>query len=242
MPDMPSERNVHSNHDEGNLFDVVKYSIIIVGRIKRLVCPSIGLPLIKRVLYNFTPDEFCPDADTVPGAVLEALNAEIETASIHCVVQDAIKSIKKLTLMLFTGVCSSEKWVQLYPIIPNTVCIPFSAQGHITPIMQFAKLLYSRGFYISFINTEFNHRCLLQLMGPDVLSSIPDFCYETIPNGLPPSDRDATQDLPSLADSTRKYCLVPLVDLIGKLNALFDVPQVTFIVSEGVMDFGIIAA
>ncbi|KAL5545556.1 hypothetical protein UlMin_005243 [Ulmus minor] len=42
--------------------------------IRKEVCPSISLPLIKRILCNFTPDEFCPDP--VPGAVLEALNAE----------------------------------------------------------------------------------------------------------------------------------------------------------------------
>ncbi|XP_042496205.1 uncharacterized protein LOC122075300 [Macadamia integrifolia] len=42
--------------------------------IRKEVCPSIGLPLIKRILCNFTPDEFCPDP--VPGAVLEFLNAE----------------------------------------------------------------------------------------------------------------------------------------------------------------------
>ncbi|CAH8312426.1 unnamed protein product [Eruca vesicaria subsp. sativa] len=38
------------------------------------VCPSIGLSLIKRILCNFTPDEFCPYP--VPGAVLEELNAQ----------------------------------------------------------------------------------------------------------------------------------------------------------------------
>ncbi|KAM4091228.1 hypothetical protein ACJW30_09G122000 [Castanea mollissima] len=42
--------------------------------IRQEVCPSISLPLIKRIVCNFTPDEFCPDP--VPGAVLEALNAE----------------------------------------------------------------------------------------------------------------------------------------------------------------------
>ncbi|KAK4838180.1 hypothetical protein QYF36_011682 [Acer negundo] len=42
--------------------------------VRKEVCPSIGLPLIKRILCNFTPDEFCPDA--VPGDILEALNAE----------------------------------------------------------------------------------------------------------------------------------------------------------------------
>ncbi|XP_018445333.1 uncharacterized protein LOC108817190 [Raphanus sativus] len=38
------------------------------------VCPSIGLSLIKRILCNFTPDEFCPYP--VPGTVLEELNAQ----------------------------------------------------------------------------------------------------------------------------------------------------------------------
>ncbi|KAL1209869.1 hypothetical protein V5N11_033942 [Cardamine amara subsp. amara] len=42
--------------------------------IREEVCPSISLPLIKRILCNFTPDEFCPD--DVPGAVLEELNNE----------------------------------------------------------------------------------------------------------------------------------------------------------------------
>ncbi|KAH0924730.1 hypothetical protein HID58_016986 [Brassica napus] len=41
--------------------------------IREEICPSITLPLIKRILCNFTPDEFCPDH--VPGAVLEELNS-----------------------------------------------------------------------------------------------------------------------------------------------------------------------
>ncbi|CAL1353359.1 unnamed protein product [Linum trigynum] len=48
--------------------------LLIDRSVRKEVCPSIGLPLVKRILCNFTPDEFCPDA--VPGAVLEALNAE----------------------------------------------------------------------------------------------------------------------------------------------------------------------
>ncbi|ESQ40622.1 hypothetical protein EUTSA_v10012820mg [Eutrema salsugineum] len=43
------------------------------------VCPSIGLNLIKRILCNFTPDEFCPYP--VPGTVLEELNAQSITES-----------------------------------------------------------------------------------------------------------------------------------------------------------------
>ncbi|KAF8043859.1 hypothetical protein BT93_A1991 [Corymbia citriodora subsp. variegata] len=48
--------------------------LILDRSIRKEVCPTISLALVKRVLCNFTPDEFCPDS--VPGAVLEALNAE----------------------------------------------------------------------------------------------------------------------------------------------------------------------
>lgn len=39
------------------------------------VCPAFGAPLIKRVLDNFVPDEFCPDP--IPDVVLEALDSEV---------------------------------------------------------------------------------------------------------------------------------------------------------------------
>uniref|UniRef100_A0A1D1ZB01 Uncharacterized protein n=1 Tax=Anthurium amnicola TaxID=1678845 RepID=A0A1D1ZB01_9ARAE len=42
--------------------------------IRTEVCPTIGLPLITRILCNFTPDEFCPDP--VPGIILEELSSE----------------------------------------------------------------------------------------------------------------------------------------------------------------------
>ncbi|KAJ8643547.1 hypothetical protein MRB53_005295 [Persea americana] len=48
--------------------------MLIDSSIRKEVCPSLGLPLIKRILCNFTPDEFCPDP--VPGVILEALNSE----------------------------------------------------------------------------------------------------------------------------------------------------------------------
>ena len=39
------------------------------------VCPTFGAPLIRRVLDNFVPDEFCPDP--IPGVVFEALDSEV---------------------------------------------------------------------------------------------------------------------------------------------------------------------
>lgn len=39
------------------------------------VCPTFGASLIKRVLYNFVTDEFCPDP--IPEAVFEAIDDEV---------------------------------------------------------------------------------------------------------------------------------------------------------------------
>ncbi|XP_006660764.2 uncharacterized protein LOC102709200 [Oryza brachyantha] len=48
--------------------------MLLEKSIRKEVCPSIGLPLVTRILCNFTPDEFCPEP--VSGMVLEELNDE----------------------------------------------------------------------------------------------------------------------------------------------------------------------
>ncbi|KAJ9673870.1 hypothetical protein PVL29_023429 [Vitis rotundifolia] len=123
---------------------------------------------------------------------------------------------------------------------PHAVCIPYPAQGHINPMLKLAKFLHFRGFHVTFVNTEYNHNRLLKSRGPDSLKGIPSFQFKTIPDGLPPSNVDATQDIPALCVSTRKHCLPPFRDLLSNLN--HDGPPVTCIVSDGVMSFTLDAA
>ncbi|CAI9765375.1 unnamed protein product [Fraxinus pennsylvanica] len=126
---------------------------------------------------------------------------------------------------------------------PHAVCIPYPAQGHINPMLKLAKLLHHHGFYITFVYTEYNYKRLLKSHGPAAIEGLPDFRFETIPDGLPPSDADATQDIPSLCESTSKTCLLPFCSLLTKLNnAAPEVPPVTCIVSDGVMSFTVKAA
>ncbi|XXG61194.1 hypothetical protein AAC387_Pa04g2909 [Persea americana] len=89
-------------------------------------------------------------------------------------------------------------------------------------------------FTSPFVHTEFNHRRLLKSRGLDSLKELDDFRFETIPDGLPLPDLDATQDIPALCDSTRKYCLVPFRNLVVKLNGSVHHPC---IVSDGAMSF-----
>jgi len=122
---------------------------------------------------------------------------------------------------------------------PHALLIPFPIQGHINPFLKLAKILHNKGFYITFVNTEFNHKRLLKSIGPNVVNGLQDFHFETIPDGLPPTNNmDATQSIPALCDSTSKNCLVPFCNLVSKLND----PPVTCIISDGIMSFTIQAS
>ncbi|PON88039.1 UDP-glucuronosyl/UDP-glucosyltransferase [Trema orientale] len=146
---------------------------------------------------------------------------------------------------------------------PHAVCIPFPIQSHIKAMLKFAKLLHQKGFYITFVNTEFNQKRFLKTTSLDdhdhdhdhdhdrssnlFLDGLPDFRFETIPDGLPPSDPDSTQDIPSLCDSTRTNFSAPFLQLIKKINenskaTSIDVPYVSCIVSDGFMTFAVESA
>nr|AYC63483.1 UDP-glycosyltransferase [Scoparia dulcis] len=125
---------------------------------------------------------------------------------------------------------------------PHAVLIPYPAQGHIAPLLKLAKILHSKGFYITFVNTEFNHNRLVRARGPESVKGLADFQFRAIPDGLPPSDKDATQDIPQLCDSLRKNGFPPFLELVEKLNSSPDCPNVSCIVSDGAMSFTLDAA
>ncbi|XP_071923984.1 7-deoxyloganetin glucosyltransferase-like [Coffea arabica] len=120
---------------------------------------------------------------------------------------------------------------------PHAIFIPFPAQGRINPMFKLAKILHHKGFHITFVHSEFNQRRLLKSRGKNALDGLPAFQFETIPDGLPFSDADATQDVPSLCDSTSKNCLAPFRQLVTRLNSSPGVPPVSCIVSDGIMSF-----
>ncbi|PRQ21847.1 putative cyanohydrin beta-glucosyltransferase [Rosa chinensis] len=124
---------------------------------------------------------------------------------------------------------------------PHAVCMPHPAQGHINPMLKLAKLLHYKGFHITFVNTEYNHRRWLKSRGPNSADGLPSFRFETIPDGLPPTDANATQHIPSLCESTKKNCLAPFRELLSKLNSCSNniIPQVTCIVADGVMSYSL---
>ncbi|KAK1406850.1 hypothetical protein QVD17_38458 [Tagetes erecta] len=124
---------------------------------------------------------------------------------------------------------------------PHAVCIPAPLQGHINPMLKLAKILHSKGFFITFVNTEFNHQRLLRSHGLDSLDGLPSFRFETIPEGLPPpKNPNASQDIPTLAKAVEENCLGPFKRLVTKVNDSY--APVTCIVADLLMGFTIDAA
>ncbi|CBI34064.3 unnamed protein product, partial [Vitis vinifera] len=107
---------------------------------------------------------------------------------------------------------------------PHVVCIPFPAQGHIKPMLKLAKLLHYRGFHITFVNTEFNHKRLLRSRGPHALDGMPGFCFESIPDGLPPLNDAPSSNVPPVtcivSDGSMCFTLKASEEL-GIPNVLF---------------------
>lgn len=127
---------------------------------------------------------------------------------------------------------------------PHAVFVAYPAQGHINPLLKLAILIHHKGFHITFVNTEDTHNRLLQSRGPESLDGLPEFRFETIPDGLPPTEADATQDTKQVRLSTKQNCLAPFRKLLKKLNenCSENVPPVSCIIFDALMSFAITAA
>ena len=117
---------------------------------------------------------------------------------------------------------------------PHAVCMPYPAQGHINSMLKLANLLHFNGFHITFVHSEFNYNRIIKANGASSLKGLDDFCFETIPDGLPPSDESVNQDVESLANSVQTTCVIPFRNLLMRLNdhPLSRVPPVSCIISD----------
>jgi hypothetical protein len=130
---------------------------------------------------------------------------------------------------------------------PHAVLTPFPVQGHINPMLKLGKLLHLRGFQITFVNTEYNHKRLLKSRGPNAFDGLTDFTFETIPDGLTPTDGDGdvSQDLRALCLSIMKNFHHFFGEFLAKLHDSATaglIPPVTCLVSDYNMPFTVDAA
>ena len=99
-----------------------------------------------------------------------------------------------------------------------------------------AKVLYCKGFHATFVNTEYNHRRLVRSRGAAAVAGLTGFRFATIPDGLPESDADATQDPATISYATKHNCPPHLRSLLVGLDG------VTCVVADNLMSFSVDAA
>lgn len=114
---------------------------------------------------------------------------------------------------------------------PHVIFMPFPGQSHIKAMLKLAELLHHKGLKITFINTQFIHKRLLESSGPHCLDGSPGFRFETIPDGVPrylEASITTTREL--LLQSVETNFLAPFIDIVTKLPT----PR-TCIISDGFM-------
>ena len=47
---------------------------------------------------------------------------------------------------------------------PHVIAIPYPAQGHVILLLEVSQCLVNFNFRITFVNTKFNHECVLKAM------------------------------------------------------------------------------
>lgn len=141
------------------------------------------------------------------------------------------------------GHMEATESVSVYKPSPHALLFPFPLQGHIKPYMNLANVLSTRGFYITFVNTEFVQRRLSEsgaiMVQDDSMmenKNHKNIRFETVPDGLPPEHGcSQNQNLPELFLSMDANAHIHLQKLMEKLRHLPNVPPVTVIVSDGLL-------
>ncbi|KAF9624166.1 hypothetical protein IFM89_008104 [Coptis chinensis] len=98
---------------------------------------------------------------------------------------------------------------------PHLLVIPFPVQGHVMPLMELSHNLVDRGFKITFVNSEFNHKLVTAAMSNN--NDYEDHIHlVSIPDGMEPGED--RKELGKLCDKIVNVMPGHFEDLIKKIN------------------------
>lgn len=110
----------------------------------------------------------------------------------------------------------------------RVILFPLPLQGHINPMLQLASILYSKGFSITIIHTNFN--------SPNP-SNYPHFSFNSISESLWESEV-SIEDTISLLTVLNDKCVVPFQDCLAKLISNGDQEEpVTCLITDAIWHF-----
>ncbi|OVA00784.1 UDP-glucuronosyl/UDP-glucosyltransferase [Macleaya cordata] len=117
----------------------------------------------------------------------------------------------------------------------HAVVIPFPAQGHVIPLMEFSHCLAEHGFKITFLNTEFNHERVMTSL-PENVNKENQIHLVSIPDGMDPGeDRN---NLVKLCETTLRVMPGYLEELIQETNKS-DGSKITCIIADETMGWAV---
>ncbi|CAN6271502.1 unnamed protein product [Urochloa humidicola] len=122
---------------------------------------------------------------------------------------------------------------------PHVVVVPYPYSGNVNPALQLAKLLHRHGAYVTFVNTEHNHRVVQATEGAAAVRGRDGFLFETIPDGLSEADRGKQDYSAGLSASITAHCAAPFRALVARLNGGGGVPRVTCVLATMLMSFAL---
>ncbi|RLN09546.1 7-deoxyloganetin glucosyltransferase-like [Panicum miliaceum] len=124
---------------------------------------------------------------------------------------------------------------------PHVVVVPYPGSGNINPVLQVAKLLHRQGAYVTFVNTEHNHRRVQATEGAGAVRGREGFRFEAIPDGLSEADRGKQDYGTGLAASITASCAAPFRALVARLDGGGEpgVPRVTCVLATMLMSFAL---
>lgn len=102
-------------------------------------------------------------------------------------------------------------------IKPHVVVFPYPAQGHINPLMEFAKRLAAKNLRVTFVLTEENKERMSN-NGALFASPMLDIHFETISDGLT-HDADRLKDVDMVLDLLKRVGGETFENLLQRLNA-----------------------
>ncbi|PIA63035.1 hypothetical protein AQUCO_00200811v1 [Aquilegia coerulea] len=99
---------------------------------------------------------------------------------------------------------------------PHLLVIAYPTQGHVMPLMELSHNLVDRGFKITFVNTEFNHKRVVAALSNNNADYEEFIHLASIPDGMEPEE-DRNQ-LGKLSDLMENVMPEHLEELIKNIN------------------------
>ncbi|KAG6522864.1 hypothetical protein ZIOFF_020019 [Zingiber officinale] len=112
--------------------------------------------------------------------------------------------------------------------LPHVLAMPFPAQGHVISLMELCHCLVDHGFKVTFVNTEFNHKCIIVALSAE--RTVPQLALVSVPDGL--GEGDDRNDLVRQTEALQNTMPRRFEELIEKSNETRE-PMTCMLVDEG---------